>query len=653
MRGPWRAALALALHIGFFAVPACLVLGLLAIAAYTVRLDFGGGMRAGLAAVLVAALIGVGWRTVLRRRERPRGVELTRSAQPKVWKMIDSIASGSGAASPDDVRVTSQPTARLREDTALLGLKVRSRHLEVGLPLIAGLSTSELRAVTARELGRTVGASKLVVLADRVDTSVRRTANGLTSGPVKWLFTGYARAYSAMASGVGDELWFGADTIAVKAAGKRAAVTSLRKMKAVELGWRDYAEQYLSMATKVEHTPDLLLGFRAFMDHPERKPQLAERVKQALAEERDVRPSTRDRVEAMKRLRGGDREPEEHPAFALLREPRKSVPELENKLLIDGLGPRLPWPDLARKAGAAEVARQAGLLSSAVAQSGLECPPAIGGVLAAIHRGEGPDLINPVLNPGLNPDRVDEAVVDTLTELLGGAVVDALVCAGRAQHELDWAGDSVVRLSGGRPLDPDRLVRPAVADPRLVPGLHRALVDLGVPLQHAREPAAEPEPSVSGIVSPVQYAGERYDLLVTDRGLVFLPSSASTARRLLAGASARVRQSELDELDELLVAPVERLRSKQDAQWVDSRDVAATTLTQERSGWSLKLELYLDDASSSTVRSDAVEQGEDDVAVLVVGSTADTDERGDPYGGLGELMGARMRIDDHREPSDE
>ena len=147
------------------------------------------------------------------------------------------------------------------------------------------------------------------------------------------------------------------------------------------------------------------------MDHPERKPQLAERVKESLAEERDVHPPTRERVEAMKRLRGGDREPEEAPAFALLREPRKSVPELEDRLLVDGLGPRLPWPDLARKAGAAEVARQAGLLSSAVQQSGLECPPAIGGVLAAIHRGEGADLINPVLNPGLSPELVDLSLI--------------------------------------------------------------------------------------------------------------------------------------------------------------------------------------------------------------------------------------------------
>ncbi|WP_338601050.1 M48 family metallopeptidase [Saccharopolyspora sp. SCSIO 74807] len=648
MRGPWRAALALALHIGFFAFPLAVVLGLLGITAYTVRADIGLGARAGLAAFVVAAVVGIGLRTVLRSQEIPRGVALKRAEQPKVWKVIDTVCTGSGAQPPDEVRITSEPGSLLREDTALLGLRVRARYLEIGLPLLAGLSASDLRAVAARELGRTVGAGRLVVLADRVRTSVLRTAEGLTGGPAKWLFTGYARAYAAVAGDPGANLWFGADTIAVQAAGKRAAVTSLRKVQAVEFGWRAYAEEYLTMAAKVEHTPDLLLGFRAFMDHPERKPELSERVKQAIAEERGVRPSTRERVEAMKRLRGGDRDPDDRPAFALLREPRETVPALEDRLLVDGLGPRLPWPDLARKAGAAAVARQAGLLASAVRQSGLDCQPAIGGVLAAIHRDQRADLINPVLNPGLSPEKLDEAVVDTLTELLGGAVVDALVCAGRAQHELDWAGESVVRLSTGHPLDPDRLVRPAVQDPRLVPGLHRALVDLGVPLQHYREPADDPDPSISGVVSPVQYAGGRFDMVVTDRGLVLVPSAASPAKRLLAGAVGRLRKAENEELCELSETPVQRLREQADAQWIDSRDVAVATLVQERSGWSLTLELYLDDASMSTVQQDAVQQGPNDIPELIVRSSGDSEERGDPYRGLGELMGARMSIDDRR-----
>lgn len=648
MRGPWRAAVALALHIGFFLAPIALVLGLLAIAAFTFRYDRVSGLKAAAAAVAVGAMLGIWLRAVLRTRVRPRGVRLDREEQPQLWRLAESIASAADAPTPDEIRITSEPNATIREDTALLGLRTRTRYLELGLPLLAALNVSELRAVMAHQLGHLTGRNRLTVTAYRASASVERTVSGLTGGPVKWLFTGYARLFTALAATTGHALEFAADAVAVREAGSRAAITARRKALAIEIGWREYAEEYLSMAKAVGHAPDVLLGFRSFMEHPVRKSRLAERIKQTIAEERDgdrTHPPTRQRIDAMKRLKV-TRELDERPAFAMLRNPRKSVPELEDRLMIDGLKRRLAWPELARLAGAAHVAERAALLSSAAAQSGLEVEATISGLLPAIHRGQGHDLVNPVLNPGLSPERVDDAAVDTLTELLGCAVVDALICARRAHHELDWGGPSTVRLANGHPLDPDRLVRPAVADPRLIPGLHRALVDLGVPLTHGRRPAAEPEPSLAGIVSPVQCPGGNYDLLVTDRGLVLLPSSASTTKRLLAGTLARFRKAEQEQLGDLAATPICELREWPGAQWVDSRDVASARLDQDRAGWSLSLELYLDEYAMSELDDAGVRDGAEGISELVLRSTADGVEHGDPYRGLGELMGARMNLDD-------
>lgn len=465
MRGPWRAALALALHIGFFLAPIALVLGLLAIAALTFRYDQGSGAKAALAAVAVGAICAIGLRAVLRNRVRPRGVQLTRTEQPQLWRMAESIAADADAPVPDEIRITSEPNATILEDTALLGLRTRTRYLELGLPLLAALNASELRAVVAHELGRLTGGNRLTVTAYRASASVERTVAHLTGGPVKWLFTGYARLFTAIAATTGSELELAADAIAVREAGTRTAVTALRKAIAIEIGWQEYADDYLSMAKSVGHAPDVLLGFRSFMEHPVRKRQLAERVKRTIAGEADgsrTRPPARKRIEAMKRIKVGNKELDDRPAFAMLRNPRKSVPELEDRLLIDGLKRRLAWPELARLAGAAHVAERAALLSSAAAQSGLPVEPTIVGILPAIHRGQGHDLVNPVLNPGLCPERIEEAAVDTLTELLGCAVVDALICARRAHHELDWGGPSTVRLANGQPLDPDRLDRKSV-----------------------------------------------------------------------------------------------------------------------------------------------------------------------------------------------
>ncbi len=659
MRGPWRAALALALHFGFLLLPVGIAVGLLGMAAYTYRYEPASGLRTGAVAVLVGVIIVVILRALLRTRAQPQGVTAGSESQPQLWRAVNGLADEVGAGRPDRIRITAEPVARLRADTTLLGLRVRSSDMEIGLPLIAGLTAGELRAVLAREIARPSAGSRLNALAHRTAISVADTSAQLTGGPTKWLFSFHARLYAALTAPVSRQVELDADAAGARATGRRVAMATLRKSVGIELGWHDYSAEYLSMAVAVGRTPDLLLGFKAFLDHPERKNGLAERAKETVTDEARGRATTAptwgathnpiaERLDAMKRVSAPDGETDDRPAVALIRNPRRAVPELEDQLMVNGMGDRVPWPEMARLAGAHEASEQAARLSSAVLQSGVTEDPAVGGVLAAIHQGRSAELINPALNPGLDPDRLDEAAVDTLTELLGAAVVDALVRAGRAQHELDWGGPSPVRLDDGRLLDPDKLVRPAVADPRLVPGLHRHLLHLGVPLDHAQPAAAEPEPVLAGVVSPVQFAGGLHELLVTDRGLLLLTSRAGTAQRLLAGALTRVRRTENERLAELASTPVEELRGLPDAQWVDSRDVATAKLRHHKSSWSLVIELYLDEYAVSDVGPEATEPDPSDEgrAVVTVRGTADSVERDKPYSGLGELMGARMDVED-------
>lgn len=668
MRGPWRAALALALHIGFLVLPVGLALCLLAMAAYTFRYEPASGLRSGVAAVVVTAIVVVILRALLRTKSQPQGVEVGGDAQPQLWRTVTGIAEQIGAPPPDRIRITAEPVVRIRSNTTLLGLYGRGTDLEIGLPLVAGFTVGELRAVLAREIGHLSAGGRITALAHRTAVAVDDAAAQLTGGPTKWIFLLHARPYAALTRPVSRRLELDADRAGARVAGRRVASATLRKSIGIELGWRDYSAEYLSMAVTVERTPDLLLGFKSLLDHPDRKANLAERAKQAITAEAEesaaggaahgsarTAPSwtvtynpVATRLEAMRQLSAKDDKPDDRPAVALIRNPRRSVPALEDQLMVDGIGPRVPWPELVRMAGAHEAAERAARLSSAVLDSGVSADPTVAGVLQAIHQGQGAELINPALNPGLDPDRVDEAVVDTLTELLGAAVVDALVRADRAHHVLDWGGPPSIQLANGHTLDPDRLVRPAVADPRLVPGLHRHLLHLGVPLDHAQPAAADPEPVLAGIVSPVQVERGLHELLVTDRGLLLLPSQAGTAQRLLAGALALARRGEDERLAELANTPVDELRGRTGAQWVDSRDVATAKLRQQRSGWSLSMELYLDEYAVSDLDPAMTEDSDTDggAAVLTLGATADSVERGEPYSGLGELMGARMDAED-------
>ncbi|SDQ93735.1 M48 family metallopeptidase [Actinopolyspora saharensis] len=654
MRGPWRAALTSALHIGFFAVPAVLVLGLFGIAAYAARYDFGNGARAALAGLVVAVCVLVMLRGLLGVDDRPRGVLVSGDAQPQLWRTVRKVAKTAEAPEPDELRITCDTGVRLRERTRLLGLLRGTRCLEIGLPLLAGLTVTELSVVLTQELSKG-GGSFPETLACRVRDTVLDTERKLTAGPTKWLFSGHARLCAALTTPLVRTRILRGDAIATRLAGKRTTMATLRKHVGLQLGWRDYTKEYLSMAARMEHTPDVLLGFRSFLDNQHRKKDLAERAKETIAAERaddPSRPTASQRLEALKRASASEPdETDDRPAVALVRNPRKSIPSIEDRLLVDGLGTRVPWPELARMAADHDVAVQAGRLSSAVVQSGVEAEPNLAGVLAAMHRGEMNELINPALNPGLSPELVDEAVVDTTTELLGATVVDALVQAGHAKHELDWSGPPKLQLADGRALDPDKLVRPAVADPRLVPGLHRHLLHLGVALDHERPPSEEPSPKLSGLVSPVLVAKSPHDLFVTDRGVLLLPNRTGTLRRLLAGAFARLRRTEHERLERLAETPVAELRELEGSQWVDSRDVATAELHRDVKSWELTMELYLDDYAVSELSESLTEPaaedsaGEEELARLRISSVTDSFERGTPYSGVGDLLGARLSTD--------
>ena len=90
--------------------------------------------------------------------------------------------------------------------------------------------------------------------------------------------------------------------------------------------------------------------------------------------------------------------------------------------------------------------------------------------------------------------------------------------------------------------------------------------------------------------------------------------------------------------------PIEEARQRPGAQWADTRDIAAARLEQRSGNWSLRVELYLDEYAVSEVAEAGAEADEDGVAELELRSCPDAMEHGDPYGGIGELMGARLSV---------
>ncbi|SHE77969.1 M48 family metallopeptidase [Streptoalloteichus hindustanus] len=617
MRSPWRAVLALTVLVGFFACAAVLAAGLAGAALYAMA-DGDIGMTAIellLCSALLGTAVGLFLPPVLRVRHRARGHVVDRAAQPELWEVIDELAGIARSRPPDELRVVPGVRIAFWEDAPVLGLVPGHRCLEVGLPLLGGLTVAELRAVLAHELahlGDREGRPHAVAYrATALVEQVVADSEGDWRRPV---LRAWGNLVLSVAAPVNQRQEQVADEAAVAAAGVEAACAAFRRMAALERAWSDYGQQYLAMAPIARRTPDVLLGFRSYLSAPRRQREWAELEDEAL----DAGPSgphdrhapLRERIEAMRAAGGEEPEADDRPAWSLLTSPGRSVPELEDALLVD-LGPRAPWPELVRAAVVRKAEDAARRLSRAVLDSGVRvdgraAQTTVAGVLLAVHRGLGCELVKPALDPGLAPGEVSAASDALLVELLGGAVTAALCRTGRARPELNWDGPCWLRLASGQVVDVERLVGPAVRTPGLVPQLHRHLVRIGVPLDFAARPAEPPEPELVASANGVRCDGDPHDVRVYDSGLLVLP----------AGSPAR--------------KPLPELRRRPGARWVCGHDVEWARLVHRQSGWDVWLQL----------------RGGDELELT---SASDTAHDGDPQEGMARLLGDRLEVEDVRQ----
>ncbi|MEU9053080.1 M48 family metallopeptidase [Streptomyces sp. NPDC048384] len=85
--------------------------------------------------------------------EPPPGLLATEQQEPTLWAAVRTLAEETGTRAPDEIVLTPDVNAAVAEDATFLGLKPGRRRMYIGLPLMAGLSEPQLRAVLAHEFG--------------------------------------------------------------------------------------------------------------------------------------------------------------------------------------------------------------------------------------------------------------------------------------------------------------------------------------------------------------------------------------------------------------------------------------------------------------------------------------------------------------------
>ena len=171
----WRQFLAAVLLVGLYAVGAAvaifnLVIVSLPIVVYlALRHQLPAGKYSGALVAAASALIfgtvltlslsalANGFRAVRQMGEPWRAIGLPQAGTEPLRDLIAEVSAKLGTGVPHELRVTAAPNAAVTEQAWRVGMPGATRTLYLGLPLLVGMSTDELRAVISHEMAHYAG----------------------------------------------------------------------------------------------------------------------------------------------------------------------------------------------------------------------------------------------------------------------------------------------------------------------------------------------------------------------------------------------------------------------------------------------------------------------------------------------------------------
>jgi heat shock protein HtpX len=368
-------------------------------------------------AVICFVLLG----SLLPRRDRIgiTGLLLDRAVHPRLFAEIDTIATALGEPMPDDVYLIGEPNAWVA-DRPGPGTSARRRILGIGLPLLAILNISEMRAVLAHEFAHFyAGDTRLAPRVYRAQAAMVRTLVSMSAvGHVmrvalmqilyvlafrllKWYSLIFLRAVQALTRRQESR----ADELACLVAGSEALVSGLTAVHRAAIAWPPYLTE-LAPTLNAGFLPPVAEGFALFLSASPIAKHVDERLNARLRGESaagayDSHPPLADRVAAARAIGSDNATVDRRPAWSLCDEHEATEPAL-----LAALNPgktvktfrRLAWNDYVTQllipAWTQAVAEQAHVLHTV---SAANLPDVVGrlGQIATQLKDQGGTLRNP------------------------------------------------------------------------------------------------------------------------------------------------------------------------------------------------------------------------------------------------------------------
>ncbi|MFC9297545.1 M48 family metalloprotease [Streptomyces sp. NPDC057011] len=392
-----RAARALVLLAGFY----LLGVVLLAVLAGIDYAAYAAGLHATTAKIVIGSVVLaipiVRGLFMLRipRSEPPAGitVTVTEAQEPALWEAVHDVARQVGTRAPDEIVLTEDVNAGVSEESSLLGLRPGTRRLYLGLPLMTGLDEMQLRAVLAHEMGHYANFdTRLTPLIARGRTQLIRTVAhfhersdakqakererqerhaakrrakgkratmvdtpglGATYRGMARIYTAYGNFYMRATLTTSRRQELAADLASVRVAGRDAAASALRELRALGSAHEFYMSSYATLGAGAGLLPrpgQVFGGLRRLLDaRPDELEALRRELSTEPASPYDSHPALAERVARIEALPDDGRGREgARPSLELLADADAALAALEQAVLTpEALAfKRLDWEDL-------------------------------------------------------------------------------------------------------------------------------------------------------------------------------------------------------------------------------------------------------------------------------------------------------------------
>jgi heat shock protein HtpX len=329
-----RAALALALMVGFYLLAVGIAAALLAIPLLEVR--YLGHLTGKITLVAVMGAGTILW-SILPRRDRfeDPGPRLEPAEHPRLFAAIREVARATGQAMPVEVFLVPQLNAWVAQRGGIMGFGSR-RVMGLGLPLLEALGVRQLKAVLAHEFGHYHGGDTrlgpwIYVTRAAIGRSIgqlERQGSALAK-PFEW----YGHAFLRITHAVSRRQEFTADALAARAVGAEAQREALRTIYSASDAFDRYWRDELVPALQHGLRPPVASGYRHYLAAAPVVPAVAASLEQAMAQTAsdpyDTHPSLAERLAALDGLPEGESRSLDSRALTLL----DRLSELEARLI--------------------------------------------------------------------------------------------------------------------------------------------------------------------------------------------------------------------------------------------------------------------------------------------------------------------------------